>query len=161
MSASSLEQLRALYPGRLTLSAEEVALVLRHSTNRGVVQKVRERMQNGRYPNARKIDGRWHLPIEVVAERLDPTPQTTGQPVQVQAGASPRSGGRRRSQIGPRMRFLRESEFWISAYRAAGWAEEAKELDREREWERLELQNEFNAVRAARVKAILLAALKE
>lgn len=70
---NALDQLRSEYPGRITLSAEEVALVLRHSSNRGVVQKVRERMKSGAYPDARKIDGRWHMPIEVVAGILDPS----------------------------------------------------------------------------------------
>ena len=155
MSQASLEQLRALYPGRLTLSAEEVALILRHSTNRGVVQKVREGMQTGRYPDARKIDGRWHLPMEVVAERLDPTPKSTGSEVVIGAGSPGRPAGRRRSQIGPRMRFLRESQFWISVWRSLGWTEEFQEWSKERERERLELQDHFNSLRAARIKAYM------
>ena len=154
MSSDSLAQLRSLYPGRLTLSAEEVALVLRHTTARGVVQKVRERMQNGRYPDARKVDGRWHMPMDVVAEILDPTPQTTGQTTSVPRGAAPRLGGRRRSAIGPRMRFLRDAPFWAQVFRASGWADDAQSLLSEWTEERQALQDHFNSVRAARTKAL-------
>lgn len=154
MSSDSLAKLTSLYPGRLTLSAEEVALVLRHSTARGVVQKVRERMQNGRYPDARKVDGRWHMPMDAVAEILDPTPQTTGQPVATSGGT--RVGGRRRSAIGPRMRFLRDALFWISAFRVLGWDDHARSLTHEWTRERQELQDHFNSVRAERSKAQLM-----
>ena len=156
MSNESLAQLRSLYPGRLSLSAEEVALVLRHSTARGVVQKVRERMKNGRYPDARKIEGRWHMPIDVVAEIWEPTPQASGQVVSVAAGSSPRLGGRRRSAIGPRMRFLRDAQFWVSVYRAMGWDEQATALTQEWSSERQHLQDHFNAIRAKRSKAELM-----
>ncbi|WP_448228848.1 hypothetical protein [Pseudoxanthomonas mexicana] len=156
MSVESLNKLRAMYPGRLGLSPEEVALVLKHSTTRGVVQRVREAMKNGRYPDARKIDGRWHIPIEVVAEIYAPTPQTSGQIVSVAAGSTPRLGGRRRSAIGPRMRFLRDALFWVSVYRAMGWDEQATALAQEWSSERQHLQDHFNAIRAERSKAHLM-----
>ncbi|TQT95638.1 hypothetical protein DB778_03060, partial [Xanthomonas perforans] len=74
MSASALQTLRELYPQRYALRPEEVAHVLRGQSTRGVVQRVREGMQSGRYPGARKIDGLIQMPLEALAEILDPAP---------------------------------------------------------------------------------------
>lgn len=75
MSASALQTLRELYPQRYALRPEDVAHVLRGQSTRGVVQRVREGMQSGRYPGARKIDGLIQMPLEALAEILDPAPR--------------------------------------------------------------------------------------
>ncbi|WP_254894383.1 hypothetical protein [Xanthomonas citri] len=71
------------------------------------MQRVREGMQSGRYPGARKIDGLIQMPIEALAEILDPAPAP--QPV---APIITPSSSRRRSAIGPRLGFVRAAGFW-------------------------------------------------
>lgn len=123
MSASALQTLRELYPQRYALRPEEVAHVLRGQSTRGVVQRVREGMQSGRYPGARKIDGLIQMPLEALAEILDPGP--TPQPV---VPAITRSSSRRRSAIGPRLSFVRAAGFWERVMRAIGEQGLADEL---------------------------------
>ncbi|NIK07416.1 hypothetical protein FHY11_000882 [Xanthomonas arboricola] len=123
MSASALQTLRELYPHRYALRPEEVAHVLRGQSTRGVVQRVREGMQSGRYPGARKIDGLIQMPLEALAEILDPAPAP--QPV---APIITPSSSRRRSAIGPRLGFVRAAGFWEHVMGAIGEAELAVEL---------------------------------
>ncbi len=148
---NTLDQLRNEYPGRVTLSAEEVALVLRHSSSRGVVQKVRERMKSGAYPDARKVDGRWHMPFEVVAGILDPS---LAEPTVL---SRDKKGSRRRSAVGPRIRFVRDGHFWAEVLRLAAMEEDGLGLDlREAEQE---LHDAYWMGRSEREKAILLKSL--
>ncbi|MCP3037595.1 hypothetical protein K6X12_00080 [Xanthomonas euvesicatoria pv. allii] len=123
MSASALQTLRELYPQRYALRPEEVAHVLRGQSTRGVVQRVREGMQSGRYPGARKIDGLIQMPLEALAEILDPAPAP--QPV---APTITSSSSRRRSAIGPRLGFVRAASFWEQVMGAIGERELADEL---------------------------------
>ncbi|WJI14662.1 hypothetical protein MWN52_13635 [Pseudoxanthomonas winnipegensis] len=123
MSASALQTLRQLYPQRYALRPEEVAHVLRGQSTRGVVQRVREGMQSGRYPGARKIDGLIQMPLEALAEILDPAPG----PQPVVPIITP-SVSRRRSAIGPRLSFVRAAGFWQEVMGAIGEAELAVEL---------------------------------
>ncbi|MBO9859129.1 MULTISPECIES: hypothetical protein [Xanthomonas] len=123
MSASALQTLRELYPQRYALRPEEVAYVLRGQSTRGVVQRVREGMQSGRYPGARKIDGLIQMPLEALAEILDPAP--TPQPVTPTITSS---SSRRRSAIGPRLGFVRAATFWEQVMGALGEQELAGEL---------------------------------
>lgn len=97
--------------------------MLRGQSTRGVVQRVREGMQSGRYPGARKIDGLIQMPLEALAEILDPGP--TPQPV---VPAITRSSSRRRSAIGPRLSFVRAAGFWERVMRAIGEQGLADEL---------------------------------
>ncbi|AUI90393.1 hypothetical protein [Xanthomonas oryzae] len=123
MSASALQTLRELYLQRYALRPEEVAHVLRGQSTRGVVQRVREGMQSGRYPGARKIDGLIQMPLEALAEILDPAP--TPQPVTPTITSS---SSRRRSAIGPRLSFVRAAGFWERVMRAIGEQGLADEL---------------------------------
>ncbi|WP_050545854.1 hypothetical protein [Xanthomonas phaseoli] len=123
MSASALQTLRELYPQRYALRPEEVAHVLRGQSTRGVVQRVREGMQSGRYPGARKIDGLIQMPLEALAEILDPAPS----PQPVVPTITP-SVSRRRSAIGPRLSFVRAAGFWEQVMGAIGEQELADEL---------------------------------
>nr|MDO6953793.1 hypothetical protein [Xanthomonas vasicola] len=84
---------------------------------------MREGMQSGRYPGARKIDGLIQLPLEALAEILDPGP--TPQPV---VPTITTSSSRRRSVIGPRLSFVRAAGFWEQVMRAIGEQELADEL---------------------------------
>ncbi|APP85110.1 hypothetical protein LN451_11965 [Xanthomonas hortorum pv. gardneri] len=123
MSASALQTLRELYPQRYALRPDEVAHVLRGQSTRGVVQRVRQGMQSGRYPGARKIDGLIQMPLEALAEILDPAPAP--QPV---APIITPSSSRRRSAIGPRLSFVRAAGFWERVMGAIGEQELADEL---------------------------------
>lgn len=130
MAQDALTELRLLYPGRLGLRAEEVALVLRGKTSRGSVQKVREKMKDGRYPTAHKTaDGLWQMPLEDVAEIWKPTP--TGSPVLpgISTNAAPSRTGCRKSDIGPRLAQLRSMQFLAQVYRLLGFQDDAQELD--------------------------------
>lgn len=97
--------------------------MLRGQSTRGVVQRVREGMQSGRYPGARKIDGLIQMPLEALAEILDPAPAP--QPV---APIINPSSSRRRSAIGPRLGFVRAAGFWEQVMGALGEQELADEL---------------------------------
>lgn len=125
MSEASLKWLREGYPGRYGLSPEEVAHVLRGQSTRGVVQRIREGMKSGRYPGARKIDGHLQLPIEALAEILEPSPNPA--PV-VPTVDQTKPIGRRKSAIGPRIAFVRVSDFWEQVLRAIGEPGFADEL---------------------------------
>ncbi|WP_386337651.1 hypothetical protein O4D10_12325 [Xanthomonas citri pv. citri] len=87
------------------------------------MQRVREGMQSGRYPGARKIDGLIQMPLEALAEILDPAPAP--QPV---APIITPSSSRRRSAIGPRLGFVRAASFWEQVMGAIGEQELADEL---------------------------------
>lgn len=97
--------------------------MLRGQSTRGVVQRVREGMQSGRYPGARKIDGLIQMPLEALAEILDPAPA----PQPVVPTITP-SSSRRRSAIGPRLGFVRAAGFWEQVMGIIGDQELADEL---------------------------------
>ncbi|ATS38792.1 MULTISPECIES: hypothetical protein [Xanthomonas] len=152
MSASALQTLRELYPQRYALRPDEVAHVLRGQSTRGVVQRVREGMQSGRYPGARKIDGLIQMPLDALAEILDPAPS----PQPVVPTITP-SVSRRRSAIGPRLSFVRASRFWEGVMGAIGEAELAVELAEVAEKVLRELRYEEAGARASRELEILRA----
>ncbi|MFA3864825.1 hypothetical protein P2C58_20780 [Xanthomonas perforans] len=87
------------------------------------MQRVREGMQSGRYPGARKIDGLIQMPLEALAEILDPAPS----PQPIVPTITP-STSRRRSAIGPRLSFVRSAGFWEQVMGAIGEQELADEL---------------------------------
>lgn len=129
MSAQKLAALRREYPNRNGgLRAEEVARELGRGTTRGAVQRVRDGMKRGRYP-ARKVDGHWQLPLEDLAEILDPEPLATPIIPAVSTSAASSKTGRRRSAIGPRLAFVRSVQFWTQVWRALGYNEEAQDMD--------------------------------
>ncbi|WNV16767.1 hypothetical protein [Stenotrophomonas maltophilia] len=153
MSKTALENLRRDWPKRHALTREEVAVVLgRNSNSRGVLQKIREGMKSGRYPGARKIDGHWQLPLEDLAEILDPTPETVMVPVVAKAG-------RRRSQVGPRIRFVINARFFAQVCDSIGYAQGAQALRNDAWTVREELRQEDYARRAERSKMSLVEAL--
>ncbi|APP81003.1 hypothetical protein [Xanthomonas hortorum] len=147
MSASALQTLRELYPQRYALRPEEVAHVLRGQSTRGVVQRVREGMQSGRYPGARKIDGLIQMPLEALAEILDPAPA----PQPVIPTITP-SISRRRSAIGPRLDFVRAAGFWEQVMGAIGEQELAGELGEVAAMMLQELRYEEAKARAEQVR---------
>ncbi|MBB3832631.1 hypothetical protein FHR55_000797 [Xanthomonas arboricola] len=115
------------------------------------MQRVREGMQSGRYPGARKIDGLIQMPLEALAEILDPRP--TPQPVV--PNITP-SGSRRRSVIGPRLGFVRAAGFWEQVMGAFGEQELAGELGEVAAEVLNELRHEEAKAKAERVRQELI-----
>lgn len=144
MSARALQRLSELYPGRYALRAEEVALVLRGKNTRRVVERQRGKIADGRHPGGRKIDGTWQLPLEDLAEILEPTPVATPVLPATGSAAAPSKSGRRRSEIGPRLGFIHAALFWSQVFRALGFVDEARELDEQAQ----AMRDEGNQVRA-------------
>ena len=95
-----LDELRTARPGRVMLRAKEVALVLRGSQTPGIV---RERMRDGVYGEALKVDGVLQLPLVTLAEYIRPKPEPPPIPRRL-PGEPMKPRKRRRSQIGPYLR---------------------------------------------------------
>lgn len=75
------------------LRAKEVALVLRGCQTPDVVKRVRERMRDGVYGEALKVDGVLQLPLVALAEYIRPRPEPPpiprrlpGEPMKPQSG---------------------------------------------------------------------------
>lgn len=120
MSAKSLEQLKAQFPGRVALRADEVALVLRGRTTRKVVERIRNNMKQGTYGSgARQIDGLWQLPLEDLAEVVEPTPKG---PTEIPRPPEPdtKTRKRRKGTLGPRMFPYDQARFWGEVFRNMG-----------------------------------------
>ena len=134
MQQDPLDWLRKEFPKRWALRADEVAMVLGRSKSgdnavtRGVSQRVRERIKSGRYGTPVKIDGSWQLPLTDLANVLKPSPTATQVlPSDVSTSSSPKIG-RRKSEIGPRLRLIRESQFWDRVFSALGMFNDAREI---------------------------------
>lgn len=159
VSLEKLNELRAAYPNaQAGLSAEEVAMILRRKSTRGVVQKIREGFANGRYKGARKVDGQWRLPLEDLAEIIEPTPQTTGAPVGVKATTG--RVGRRKSELGPMIEFIRSMRMWALVLDQMGLISDGDQLRGDADRARWDLINEENARRAERERSVLSRAVE-
>ena len=156
MSLDALNWLKETFPGRRGLRAEEVALVLRGRDSRGAVQKVREKMKDGRYPGCEKTsDGLWQMPMAQVAEALAPSDRSSPV-VPVQGSSiSPTKTGRRKSAVGPRLAQLRSMQFWAQVCRALGYQEDANELESEIHALRAEVERARDMARAEEQAAVL------
>ena len=58
------------YPGQIALDVDQVAVVLRRAPD-----TVRDLMRTGKLPGARRVRGRWLMPLPDLAEVLEPTPE--------------------------------------------------------------------------------------
>ena len=127
MSKESLDHLRAVFgPAVFALDVDQLAHALGKAT-RGAKDHLRERIKRGDFPRARKDGGRWKVPLEEVAEILEPSPSPMPAPV------LPIGGGytsRRRSVLGERIRFVRSCELWGLVCVALGWFPELEALNR-------------------------------
>ncbi len=156
-----LDQLRLTFPMRIAIRADEVAMVLRGSDTRGVVQRVRENMKSGRYPGACKIDGHWQLPLTDLAAILAPAPKATPVLPSATGIPTPSHVGRRKSVIGPRLRFIREGQFWERVFAALGFHDDAKEIAKEVSDIRRSGREERDEARAAESSSSLQDALND
>ncbi len=154
MTTTTLEELRAAWPGRITLRADEVALVLRGKQTKKVVERIRGNMKAGAYgEGARKVDGVWQLPLTDLANVISPPPP---EPMPVEVELPKRT--RRRSQIGPRLTFVMQARFWASVLNAMG-EPEAETLSHESEEVLETLRAEKRAFDAKRLKTLLFTEL--
>lgn len=69
MSARMLDLLLRQYPGQVSLDVDQAARVLNREP-----ETVREWMRAGKLPGARKVVGRWMMPLPDLAEVLEPEP---------------------------------------------------------------------------------------
>lgn len=154
MSQATLEALLEAWPGRITLRADEVALVLRGKQTRKVVERIRNNMKAGVYgAGASKVDGVWQLPITDLAEVIEPTPVAPPIP-KTSITTSPR-----RSQIGPRLTFVVQARFWAQVLKALGEQEAFEELNKEASSVYEELAYEYREEKAKRERHQLREAL--
>lgn len=125
-AAQHLEQLSKLFPGRLTLTAEEVAKTLTGSSEENVVEGVREKIRRGNI-EAVKLGGSkstWLIAVTDLAEVLayKPTPSSTPQPDPIQqALRAPVRGKRNRPLINPGV--MGWMVIWRDVFRILGWAD--------------------------------------
>lgn len=77
------------------------------------------------------------MPIEEVAEILEPTPMANPNLPLASTRPAPSRTGRRKSRIGPRLAFVRAAQFWAQVFHAVGAHEDAQQLE-----------NQFNATRS-------------
>ncbi|WP_052101473.1 hypothetical protein [Novilysobacter arseniciresistens] len=139
MSQATLRYLIENFPLRPTLRVEEVAHVLGKKNTRGAIQRVRQRMTDGVYPNARKVDGIWQLPIEELAEIMEPTPEHARPSLPLpNPKTAPSRTGRRRGEVGPRVGFIRAAQFWVQVFNILGYPEDASDLENQANTLRME-----------------------
>ena len=160
MANPTLDKLERDFPKRHALRAEEVAEVLGKTPTKGVVQEIRRRMQIGRYPGAKKIDGTWQLPLSDLAKILSPPaaterPGTPRPPTPAPAGTV----SRRRSILGPTLEFIRAAHFWGRVFQALGYQAEADDLLGEAETKRKAASEAYQVAKAQRQRAELQAVL--
>src|SRR5690606_29096506 len=106
------------WPGRVTLRADEVALVLRGKQTKKVVERVRNNLKAGVYGDgARKVDGVWQLPLSDLAEVIEPEAPS---PVPMAPETPAKKKSKRRSQIGPRLTFVIQARFWAEVLKGLG-----------------------------------------
>lgn len=76
MSARMLDLLLRQYPGQVALDVDQAARVLNREP-----ETIREWMRAGKLPGARKVVGRWMMPLPDLAEVLEPEPVAPALPV--------------------------------------------------------------------------------
>ena len=151
MTSSALDELKEAWPGRITLRADEVALVLRGKQTKKVVERIRGNMKAGAYgEGARKVDGVWQLPLTDLANVISPPPPEP-KPVEVE----PPKRTRRRSQIGPRLTFVMQARFWADVLKAIGEKDDADTLAHEASEVLEELKREDRATKAHALKLVI------
>lgn len=139
MSQRSYEHLKAQWPGRYSLTAEEVALVLNGKTDKGAADWIRQRMKRGDLKGAHRdpVGGGWRLPLPDLAEIVEPTPDRPSLPVGPRQAATPK---RRRAAIGPSIAFIRTGRFFVDVYQALRWLVEVEAMKEMLEEEELTLR---------------------
>lgn len=92
MSARMLDLLLRQYPGQVCLDVAQIAQVLNRQPD-----TIRDWIKAGRLPGARRVLGRWMIPLPDLAEVLEPTPSALPLPAPPKLATS--AGRRRRRAI--------------------------------------------------------------
>ena len=129
MSPRTKTRLQQKYPDQWWLGVDEVAKELGKAT-KGCKNVIRARMKDGTYPGAQKHIGRWKLPIEELAEILEPTPSARPPVIPHHVITGVAGGKKHQAQLGARMAAIRSAGFWSRVAEALGWEQEAQLLDK-------------------------------
>lgn len=123
MSQRSYKHLKEQWPGRFSLTAEEVALVLNGKSDKAAADWIRKRMKRGDLKGAKRdeVSGGWRLPIPDLAEIIEPTPE---RPVLPNAPRQVATSKRRRAVQGPVFTFIRTGRFFVDVYQVLGWQDD-------------------------------------
>lgn len=92
MSARMLDLLLRQYPGQVCLDVAQIAQVLNRQPD-----TIRDWIKAGRLPGARRVLGRWMIPLPDLAEVLEP--EVSAPPLSVPPKLAARAGRRRRRAI--------------------------------------------------------------
>lgn len=92
MSARMLDLLLRQYPGQVCLDVAQIAQVLNRQPD-----TIRDWIKAGRLPGARRVLGRWMIPLPDLAEVLEP--QAPTPPLRAQPKPATSTGPRRRRAI--------------------------------------------------------------
>lgn len=94
MSTRMLDLLLRQYPGQVALDVDQAARVLNREP-----ETVREWMRAGKLPGARKVVGRWMVPLPDLAEVLEPEPAAPALPLPPRVGTRAGPVRRRRAIV--------------------------------------------------------------
>lgn len=92
MSYRMLDLLLRQYPGQVCLDVDQVAKVLNRQPD-----TIRDWIRAGRLPGARRVLGRWMIPLPDLAEVLEPEPSAPAHPAPLRQATM--AGRRRRRAI--------------------------------------------------------------
>jgi|GEM_PF-1994085 hypothetical protein len=92
--------IRERFPGRIVLTPEEVAVVMKRKPTRGTVQGIRERLKSGTLiPGLKRQGGRWEVPVAALVNAID---GMTRSDIESRPALHPRAVPRHGRPIGPR-----------------------------------------------------------
>ncbi|WP_369927508.1 hypothetical protein [Xanthomonas sp. NCPPB 2632] len=129
MSPRTKTRLQQKYPDQWWLGVDEVAKELGKAT-KGCKNVIRARMKDGTYPGAQKHIGRWKLPLEELAEILEPSPSARPPVIPHHVITGVAGGKKQQAQLGPLIAAIRSAGFWSRVAEALGWEQEAQLLDK-------------------------------
>lgn len=157
MSQRSYDHLKAQWPGRFGLTAEETALVLNGRRDKGSADWIRERMKRGDLKGAYRdpVSGGWRIPIPDLAEIVEPTPE---RPVLAKGPRQVAIPKRRRAAIGPSLAFIRTGRFFADVFQVLGWQGEDDAMKALLAGEEWQLRKDYSEWRRQRLAATTIEA---
>lgn len=135
LALTSKEHIEALFPGRICITPEELALAWKGKATKGVVQNIRRKLKDGTLiPGLKRDQGRWNIPVPAVVNVLDELTRVAEEARRVRAigmpSGPPAIKRRRGTNIGPRPGIIGYAqEFWSEVYEALDtiWAHEERD----------------------------------
>lgn len=135
LALTSKEHIEALFPGRICITPEELALAWKGKATKGVVQSIRRKLKDGTLiPGLRRDGGRWNIPVPAVVNVLDELTRVAEEARRIRVVGMPSSPvatkRRRGTNIGPRPGIIGfAAEVWAEVYDALDtlWAHEERD----------------------------------